>query len=227
MWRFILEKGVFQMKKYLSEFLGTLVLTLFGCGVAVVTKCSLDNMGAYVATSLAFGLSVVAMAYVFGGISGGHFNPAVSFAMYLDKKLSAKDFGYYCLSQVLGAIVGSGILALFVGRQSGLGANALINNNAFLSILAEIILTFVFVLSILGVSESKYNSHVAGLVIGLSLVLVHLLGIGLGTGTSVNPARSIGPALLSGNLSGLYVFIGAPMIGAFLATLLFKYLRSK
>lgn len=215
------------MKKYLAEFIGTFVLTLFGCGVAVVTGCSLNNMGAYVATAFAFGLSVVAMAYSMGNISGGHFNPAVSIAMLVDGKLTMKDFGAYIVSQCLGALAGAGILAVFVGRESGLGANGLINGNVVLSLLAEIILTFVFVLCIMGAVDKAGNN--AGLVIGLALVLVHLLGIGLGTGTSVNPARSFGPAVLAGGaaLSSLWVFICAPLIGGALASYCYKFLKQE
>lgn len=212
------------MKKYLAEFIGTFVLTLFGCGVAVVTGCSVQNMGAYVATAFAFGLSVVAMAYSMGNVSGGHFNPAVSVAMLVDGKLSVKEFACYVVSQCLGALAGAGVLAMFAGTASGLGANGLINGNVVLSLVAEIILTFTFVLCIMGAVDKAGNN--AGLVIGLALVLVHLLGIGLGTGTSVNPARSFGPALLAGGeaLGALWVFIVAPLVGGALAAVCYKYL---
>ena len=211
------------MKKYIAELIGTFVLTFFGCGVAVVTGCSLDNMGAYVATALTFGLTVVAMAYSMGNVSGGHFNPAVSIAMLVDKKLSVKDFVCYVVSQTLGAILAALVLSVFVGAGSGLGSNGLINGNVTLSLLAEFILTFVFVLCIMGAVDKAGN--LAGLVIGLALVLVHLLGIGLGTGTSVNPARSIGPALISGNLSGLWVFIVAPLLAGACAALVYGMLK--
>ena len=216
-----------KMKKYIAEFIGTFVLTLFGCGTAVVTGCSINNTGAYVATALAFGLAVIAMAYSMGNVSGGHFNPAVSVAMLIDKKISLRDFCAYVLSQYLGALTGAATLALFTGRNSGLGTNGLINGSIMLSLLAEIILTFVFVLCIMGAVDK--SGKLAGLIIGLALVLIHLLGIGLGTGTSVNPARSIGPALLVGGdaLKHVWVFIIAPMIGGSLASLLYRNLRNE
>ena len=211
------------MKKYVSEFIGTFVLTLFGCGVAVVTGCSTENIAAYLSTALAFGLTIVAMAYTVGPISGGHFNPAVSIAMLVDKKITLKDFAFYVLFQTVGAICAAMTLAYFVGAESGLGANGLINGEIVKSLLAEILLTFVFVLSIMGALE--HAGKKAGIVIGASLTLIHLLGIGLGTGTSVNPARSIGPAIVSGNLTGLWVFIVAPLIGGVLAAIAYKLIK--
>ncbi len=214
------------MKKYLCEFLGTCVLVLFGCGVAVLTSADL------VATALAFGLSIVAVAYVIGNVSGCHVNPAVTFAMWIDKRISGKDFWLYIIAQVLGAIAGSAILVLILNatnfgdyRTIGLGANgygAQVDSGISLlgALITEVVLTFVFVLAVLGVTKDKKNSAVAPIVIGLTLTLVHILGINL-TGTSVNPARSIGPAVwLAGeSLSQVWVFIVGPLVGAAFAAL--------
>ena len=219
------------MKKYIAEFIGTLVLVLFGTGIAVVSG------GDLVATSLAFGLAIVAMAYAIGGISGCHVNPAVSLSMYLQKKLTAKEFAYYVVAQVLGAITGTAILyAILVGTSLGtsaLGANgygALSATNISLigALCTEIILTFVFIYTILGVTSDKKYESVSGIVIGLTLTFVHLLGIKL-TGTSVNPARSLAPALfLCGDaLKQVWVFIVAPLIGAELATYVYTLLNGE
>ena len=217
------------MKKYIAEFIGTLTLVLFGTGIAVVSN------GDLVATSLAFGLAIVACAYVIGPVSGCHVNPAVSFAMFLNKKLSAKDFGLYALAQVLGAIFGTSILCIVLSNTSigvaNLGANgygALSANNISLlgAAITEIVLTFIFIYTILGVTSDESKSDVAGLVIGLTLTFVHLLGIGL-TGTSVNPARSLAPAIFLGGtpLCQVWVFLVFPMVGAALATLVFNKLN--
>ena len=213
------------MKKYISEFVGTFALTFFACGVAVTVGCS--TPAGVIATSLAFGLVIVAMAYSIGNISGCHINPAVSLAMYMTGKLKLKDFIGYVVSQVLGALAGSVCLGLILGSFEMLGANGfetiLPNGNTVTMVVAlvtEVILTFFFVLTILGVTSKKETANVAGIVIGLSLVLVHLLGIGI-TGTSVNPARSLAPALLQGGeaLKQVWVFILAPLVGGALAAL--------
>ena len=239
-----------SMKKYIAEFIGTMVLVILGCGVAVATGCE-GNAG-IVATSLAFGLSIVAMAYSVGNISGCHINPAVSLAMFITKKLSGIEFLGYVISQTLGATVGAAIVGFFFKDFSSLGANqaqaALIGAEAttftpaipgygevgalFVALVVEIVLTFIFVYAILGVTSKEENGRVSGLVIGLTLTLVHLLGIRL-TGTSVNPARSFGPALLqafTGNttaLAQIWIFIIGPLAGAALAALIFKLLFSK
>ena len=212
------------IKKYVAEFIGTLVLVLFACGTAVVVGVAKNGSG-YLATALAFGLVIVAMAYSIGNVSGCHINPAVSLAMLLSGKMSVKDFCGYVIAQFLGAIAGAALLMLFVGGASNLGANGLFNNNILLSLLIEIILTFVFVIAVLGVTSKTENSAVAGLVIGLALTLVHILGISF-TGTSVNPARSFGPALLAGGkaLSCVWVFIVAPFIGGALAAVVYRFL---
>ena len=214
-------------KKYVAEFIGSFVLVFFACGTAAVVGCSAANGTGYLLTALAFGLVIVAMAYSIGNISGCHINPAVSVAMYVSRKLSKEDFIGYVIAQFLGSIVGAALLALFVGRDSGLGANALYNGSVILSLLIEIILTFVFVLSILGVTSKVENGAVAGIVIGLSLTLVHILGISF-TGTSVNPARSFGPALFVGGeaLSSVWVFLLAPLAGGALAAVVYKFIAA-
>lgn len=217
------------MKKYCAEFLGTLVLVLFGCGIAVVSG------GNLVATALAFGLAIVAMAYVIGDVSGCHVNPAVSFAMLLSKKLSGKDFCWYVVAQVLGALAGTAILYLILSSTdigtAALGANgygslSATNINLLGAIVTEIVLTCVFIYTILGVTSDDKKSSVAGIVIGLTLTFVHLIGIRL-TGTSVNPARSLAPAIFLGGeaLKQVWVFIIAPLVGGALAAGLFKCLN--
>ena len=219
------------MKKYISEFIGTAVLVLFGTGIAVVSG------GNLVATAAAFGLAIVAMAYVIGNISGCHVNPAVSLAMLISKKISGKDFIGYVVSQVLGAFLGTLILFVIL-KCTGLGTSALgANGYGALSatnislvgaLLTEVVLTFVFVYTILGVTSDESKGSVAGIVIGLTLMFVHLLGIGL-TGTSVNPARSLAPAVFTGGkaLCQVWVFIVAPLAGAALSALVFKYLNAE
>ena len=215
------------MKKYISELLGTFVLVLFGCGVAVVTNANV------IATSLAFGLVIVAMAYSIGNVSGCHINPAVSLSMWITKKMDTKDFICYVIAQVIGAIAGAGVLGFLLGSFDALGSNSYGNpgqlaTNLGIAIVIETILTFVFILAILGVTSKKENGHSTGIVIGLTLVLVHLLGISF-TGTSVNPARSLGPALLQGGevLSQVWVFIVAPLVGSLLASLYYKFFLSE
>ena len=219
-----------DMKKYAAEFLGTFVLVLFACGVAGQI-CDGSTSG-LIGTALAFGLVIVAMAYSIGNISGCHINPAVSIAMLAAKKMSLKDFCGYVVAQFLGATAGAGLLYAIVGNKDKLGQNFLYAQvdaagvefaNPWLSFIIEVILTFVFVIAILGVTSKESNGSVAGLVIGGALVLVHLLGISF-TGTSVNPARSFGPALIAGNLSGIWVFLLAPLVGGVLAAVIYRFL---
>ena len=215
-----------NIKKYVAECIGTFVLVLFACGVAGQT-CGPANEGSgYLITALAFGLVIVAMAYSIGNVSGCHINPAVSIAMLASGKMSLKDFCGYVAAQFVGGIAGAGVLNLIVRDTAKLGTNALYNGNALLSFVIETILTFVFVIAILGVTSRESNGNVAGLVIGGALVLVHLLGISF-TGTSVNPARSFGPALIAGNLSGIWVFLLAPLAGGILAALVYRFLDGK
>ncbi|MBP3435970.1 MAG: aquaporin [Clostridia bacterium] len=220
-----------SVKKYIAEFIGTFVLVLFACGTAAVVGCSPAFGTGYLLTALAFGLVIVAMAYSIGNVSGCYINPAVSIAMLVSKKLGLKDFIGYIVAQFAGAIAGAAVLKVLIdpiSPESALGANGLYHDDIALSLLVEVILTFVFVLAILGVTSKKEYSSVAGVVIGLTLTLVHILGISF-TGTSVNPARSFGPALLVGGdaLSDVWVFLLAPLAGGVLAALVYKFLAPK
>ena len=223
------------MKKYVAEFIGTLVLTLFGCGSAAISG-GIDGVLGVLGIAMAFGLSIVAMAYVIGDVSGCHINPAVSLGVLLSGGMSGKDFAGYVAAQFLGGIAGAGILFGFISLSAlgdvasvGLGQNGFdsasyVGINMAGAIIVEIVLTFVFVFTILGVTAKAKTKTVAGLVIGLTLAFVHILGIPL-TGTSVNPARSFGPALLVGNgtaLSQVWVFIAAPLVGAALAAVVYR-----
>ena len=227
------------MKKYLAEAIGTCTLVVLGCGTAMLVGCDAAAGGGYILTALAFGLSIVAMAYCVGNISGCHINPAVSLAVYLSGGLEKKDFAGYVVAQCIGALIGSGLLALIfsLGKVTdmtgGFGSNGLagVSGNAFAGLVVEIVLTFIFILCILGVTSSKAgHGSFGGLVIGLTLTGVHILGIGL-TGTSVNPARSIGPAIvaaIAGNtapIACVWVFIVGPFVGAFLAAATYKALE--
>ncbi len=227
------------MKKYVAECIGTAVLVVLGCGTAMLVGCDAANGSGYLLTALAFGLVIVGMAYSIGNISGCHINPAVSLGVLMTGGMSASEFVGYVISQCIGAFAGAGILALIFGlggvtdQTGGFGSNGLagVGGSAVAGLLVEVVLTFVFVLAILGVTSKKAgHGSFGGLVIGLTLTLVHILGIGL-TGTSVNPARSFGPALVaafSGNtepLAALWVFIVGPLVGAALAAVVYKYLE--
>lgn len=229
------------MKKYLAEMIGTCVLVTVGCGTAMLVGCDAASGSGYLLTALAFGLSIVAMAYSIGNISGCHINPAVSLAVLMSGGMTTADFIGYVVAQCAGGLLGGVLLKTIfamggvVDMTGGLGTNGLagVNGNAIAGLLVEIILTFIFVLNILGVTSSKAkHGSFAGLVIGLTLAFVHILGIGL-TGTSVNPARSFGPAVvaaLTGNaapLASLWVFIVGPLAGAALAALVYGYLESE
>ena len=196
------------MKKYLAEMIGTMVLVLMGCGTAVSLSCGVDT-ASVVGTALAFGLAVVGMAYTIGGISGCHINPAITLGVWLSKRMSGKDAAMYMLFQVIGAFIGAGIL-IALAPESGV----------------EVVFTFIFVLVVLGTTDAEKGAgNLAGLAIGLTLVLVHLVCIHY-TGTSVNPARSIGPAVLAGGqaLAELWIFIVAPFVGAALSAGVWKVL---
>ena len=218
------------MKKYLAEMVGTMVLVLMGCGVAVSLGCDpVANIPAVVGTALAFGLAVVAMAYSIGGISGCHINPAITLGCLLAGRMNAKDACLYMVFQVIGAFIGSALLALLVANVDGMagtGANDLQQGVSVVGgLVAEIVFTCVFVLVVLG-ATSKTNgatNNFAGLAIGLSLVLVHLVCIRY-TGTSVNPARSIAPAVFQGGsaLANLWIFIVGPFVGAICAACIWK-----
>lgn len=226
-----------SIRKYVAEFIGTMVLVILGCGTAMLVGCDAANGGGYILTALAFGLVIVGMAYCVGNISGCHINPAVSLGVLISGGMTVNDFVGYVISQCLGAIAGTGILKLIftlggvTDKTGGLGSNGLagVGGNAGAGLIVEIVLTFIFVLTIVGVTSKKAgHGSFGGLVIGLTLTLVHIFGIGL-TGTSVNPARSLGPAIFAGGdaLSSLWVFIVGPFVGAALAAVVYKLLSGK
>jgi aquaporin Z len=226
------------MKKLTAEFIGTFALVLFGCGAAVISGVAPSGPSGLglLGISLAFGLAVVAMAYAIGPISGCHINPAISIAMVVAGKMSAKDAAGYVVAQIAGAIAGAGVLYLLVSNQAGytqlgdwaLGSNGwgegyLGNYSTVGAFIAEVVMTCLFLLVILGTTAKQANPTMAGLAIGISLVLIHMVAIPI-TGTSVNPARSIGPALFAGGkaLSQLWLFIVAPIIGGVLGAIIWR-----
>ena len=220
------------MKKYIAEMVGTMVLVLIGCGSAVFAGSAAGAVSAGVGTlgvAFAFGLSVVAMAYTIGGISGCHINPAITLGVFMSGRMGGKDAALYMIFQVIGAILGSAILFALVstGGHDGptaTGSNGFGDGEMLQAFIAEMVFTFIFVLVVLGTTDSKKGAgNFAGLAIGLSLVLVHIVCIPI-TGTSVNPARSIGPALFEGGaaLSQLWLFIVAPFVGAVLSAIVWK-----
>lgn len=221
-------------KKILAELVGTFVLTLLGCGTAMFLGCA--TPAGVVGTAIAFGLAVVAMAYTIGGISGCHINPAITLGVAISGRMSWKEAVGYWVGQVIGAIIAGALLFALVhvvtpsaegiaDGMVGLGTNGVANAGGVCgALLVELIATFLFVLVVLGTTDEKYGAgNFAGLAIGLSLILIHLVCINL-TGTSVNPARSIGPALFAGGqaLADLWVFIVAPLAGGALAALVWK-----
>ena len=222
------------MKKYLAEMFGTMVLVLMGCGVAVSLGCSNEVPSTVIGTALAFGLSVVAMAYTIGGVSGCHINPAITLGVFLSGRMSGKDAAGYMIFQVIGAFIGSALLYVLTSNAglTGTGANDLQDANVSVlgGLLAEIIFTCVFVLIVLGATakENGATNKFAGLAIGLGLVLIHLACIRY-TGTSVNPARSIAPAFFVGGsaLQHLWIFIVGPFVGACCAAGIWKVIETK
>lgn len=214
------------MKKYVAEMIGTMVLVLMGCGStvfagAVQPFASVGTLG----VAFAFGLAVLTMVYTIGKISGCHINPAITLGMLLSKRISGKDAGMYMVFQVIGAIIGSSILYI-LAKDSGsvttfTGANGY--TNVLPAFVAETVFTFIFLLVVLGSTSKGANTKFAGIAIGLALVLIHIVCIPI-TGTSVNPARSIGPALFQGGeaLSQLWLFIVAPFLGAAIAAVVWK-----
>ena len=219
------------MKKYFAELIGTMVLVLVGCGAAVFAGVSqgFDSIGT-LGVAFAFGLSVVAMAYTIGKISGCHINPAITLAMLIDKRISTKDAAMYMVFQTIGAIFGSAILFLLTkditSSTTLTGANGY--SDMVPALIAEIVFTFIFVLVVLGATSKGTNGAVAGLAIGLTLVIVHIVCIPI-TGTSVNPARSVGPALFEGAaaLKQLWLFIVAPFIGAALSAVVWRLIDTE
>jgi aquaporin Z len=229
-----LPTSISPTKKYIAELIGTMVLVLMGCGSAVIAGYAIGNVG----IAFAFGLAVLAMVYAIGAISGCHINPAISISMFVAGKLSAKDTALYVVFQCVGAIIGAGILySIAVGQPNfdiainGLGQNGYAtaspaHYNLLSAFIAEIVLTFIFLLVIFGSTSERAPKGFAGLAIGLTLVLIHLVAIPI-DGTSVNPARSLGPALFVGGtaLSQLWVFIVAPIIGGILAAVVWKIFK--
>lgn len=217
------------MKKVIAEFIGTFVLVFFGCGTAMTVGCDSANGAGYLITALAFGLVIVAMAYSIGNVSGCHINPAVSLGMLVAGKMPVGEFFCYIISQFVGGIAGAAALkgiwtwAGLEDKTGGLGSNGLAGGNIVASIMIEAILTCVFIIAILGVTSKESFGSAAGLVIGLTLTLIHILGIGL-TGTSVNPARSLGPAIFAGGeaLANVWVFFVGPFAGAIIAALIYR-----
>ena len=220
------------MKKYIAEMIGTMVLVLMGCGSAVFAGNAAGAVSEGVGTlgvALAFGLSVIAMAYTIGGVSGCHINPAITLGVFLSGRMKGKEAGMYMLFQVIGAIIASAILYILttVGGHNGptaTGSNSFGERMMLQAFIAEAVFTFIFVLVVLGSTDEKKGAgNLAGLAIGLTLVLVHIVCIPI-TGTSVNPARSIGPALFEGGtaLSQLWLFIVAPFVGAALSAWVWK-----
>ncbi len=224
------------MKKLVAEFIGTLWLVLGGCGSAVIAAGFPEVGIGFTGVALAFGLTVVTMAYAIGHISGCHLNPAVSIGLWIGGRFDAKDLIPYIISQVLGGIAGAGILYLIVTGKSGFegiggfaangyGAHSPGGYGMTSALVTEIVMTFIFLFVILGATHSKAPKYLAGLAIGLCLTLIHLISIPV-TNTSVNPARSTSQALFVGDwaIDQLWLFWVAPIIGALLAGLLYKYL---
>lgn len=236
------------MKKYLAEMIGTFVLVLMGCGSAIFAGIGVGTTGYGITTlgvAFAFGLSVIAMAYTIGNISGCHINPAITLGVWANGRMSGKEAAGYMLFQVIGAIIASAILYILIhtGNEAGIeavfnnttttGANSFMEGNLVPAFLAELIFTFIFVLVVLGTTDEKKGAgNFAGLAIGLTLVLVHIACIPI-TGTSVNPARSIGPAIfaaIEGNcqpIAQVWLFIVAPFIGAILSSITWNILKSE
>lgn len=221
------------MKKYVAELIGTMILVLLGCGSAVFAGGISGVVGMGVGTlgvALAFGLAVIAMAYTIGNISGCHINPAITLGVWLSGGMKSKEALGYMLFQVIGAIIGSAIIYLLVrtGSHAGptaTGSNGFTEGQALQAFIAEAVFTCIFVLVVLGTTSGKFgNPNNAGLAIGLTLVVVHIVLIPI-TGTSVNPARSIGPAIFEGGLAlkQLWLFIAAPLLGGALAAGTWKY----
>lgn len=226
-----------MIRKFVSELVGTMLLVVFGCGTAVAANQIAGKVVYYplafttVAIALAFGLILMVLCYTIGKVSGCHVNPAVSLAMLINKKITILECLEYVAAQLIGAVAGAEILALIFDSYESLGANGFgelsaLNINMIPALAIEIILTFVFVLTVLCITNRKEETSNNGIIIGLALTLVHILGIPF-TGTSVNPARSFGPAILTGEelvLKQLWVFIVGPLVGAALAAFFFKYI---
>ena len=214
-----------MVKRFSAELVGTMVLVLFGCGAAVLGPAPFDQL----AVSLAFGFAIVAMAYGIGPVSGCHVNPAVSLAAFVAGRMSAKDMLFYWVAQFIGALIGAFLLSLIAKTgmanlgQNGWGQGYLGEYGMHAALIFEVVMTAIFVVVILGVSGDKGHGPFAGVAIGITLAVIHIVGIQV-TGVSVNPARSFGPAVLVGGqaLGQLWLFIVAPAVGAVLGALLFR-----
>lgn len=212
------------MKKYFAELIGTMVLVLMGCGSAVIAGGAIGNVG----IALAFGLSVLVMVYAIGPISGCHLNPAITFAMWINKKITGKDSLLYVLFQVIGAFIGIGIVAAIVGHCDGLAVNSVQSGYAvWQGALTEVVMTFIFLMVIFGATDKTAPNGFAGIAIGLALTLIHIASIPV-TNTSVNPARSLAPAILDGGvgLSQIWIFILAPLVGAGIAAFCWRAIKN-
>lgn len=222
------------IKRYAAELIGTMVLVLMGCGSAVIAGYAVGNLG----VAFAFGIAVLVMVYAIGGISGCHINPAITVSMLVARKISVKDGALYIVFQCIGAVIGAGILySIATGipsynlavsglGQNGFGAASPAGYNLTSALIAEIVLTFIFVLVVHGATHERVPKGFAGIAIGLALVLIHIVGIPI-TGTSVNPARSLGPAVFVGGvaLEQLWLFIVAPIIGGVIAALVWRIFK--
>lgn len=214
-----------MLKKFAAELVGTAVLVLFGCGAAVLGG---DNVG-QLGIALAFGFAIVAMAYGIGPVSGCHVNPAVSLAAFVAGRMSAKDMGLYWVAQFIGAVIGAALLGMIAKTgfaslgQNGWGPGYLGEYAMAAALIFEIVFTAIFVVVILGVTGEKAHGPFAGVAIGITLAVIHIVGIQV-TGVSVNPARSFGPAVLAGGqaLGQLWLFLVAPAVGAVIGALLFR-----
>lgn len=215
------------MRRYAAEFIGTFMLVFLGTGAVVIAKADTLTIG------LAFGLTVTVMAYAFGGVSGGHFNPAVSIEMMINKRLEAKDGVFYIVAQFLGAIVASGLLSVLINAldlsRTGFGQTDFPKIGAGVAFLVEVIVTFSFILVILMTTSDRFgNSQMAPLAIGITLSLLIIVALNL-TGGSLNPARSFGPAIFAGGsaLAHYWVYLAAPIVGAILAAFTGRLLGSE
>jgi len=232
------EKGGFQvndnvLRKYLAELLGTFALVFFGAGSAVIAGKYIGFLG----IAFAFGVVVLVMIYAIGPISGCHINPAITFSMWIAKKISTQDTISYIIVQCIGAVLGAGVLLLIASgmpgysiAQNGLGQNGYdaaspAGFTLIAGFLAEVVLTFFFILVIFGATSEEAPKGFAGIAIGFTLFIVHLVGIPI-TGTSVNPARSIGPAVFVGgtSMAQLWMFVVAPIIGGIIAAIVWMVL---
>jgi aquaporin Z len=225
-----------NLNKYAAELIGTFALVFIGCGSAVIAGGHIGFLG----IAFAFGLTVLAMVYAIGNISGCHINPAITIAMFAAGKINAKDGLAYIISQCIGALLGAGVLYLIASGlpeyslakfglgQNGFGSHSPMGYSLMSCFIAEVVLTTLFLLVIFGSTSKNAPSGFAGIPIGLSLVLIHLVGIPI-TGTSVNPARSLGPAVFAGGeaLSQLWLFWVAPILGGLISVVIWKYMLNK